>query len=113
MEDNFSNPDNIKSIKKLTKNSNAIFDIDNAFDVFKSMEDILFLIYTNNLNSIILYNLIDCKIISEIKNAHKKSIGNLKYYLENNNVSDSDNNRELIMSVSAEDSDINYGILLI
>ena len=104
MEDNFSNPDNIKSIKKLTKNSNAIFDIDNAFDVFKSMEDILFLIYTNNFNSIILYNLIDCKIISEIKNAHKKSIGNLKYYLEND--SDSDNNRELIMSVSPEDSDI-------
>ena len=70
------------------------------------MEDILFLVYSNQFNSIILYNLIDCKIMSEIKNAHEKSISNLKYYLENNKESDIDNNRELILSISAEDSDI-------
>ena len=49
--------------------------------VFKSINDILYFIYSNNINSIISYNLIDNKKINEIKNAHNFSISSIKYYL--------------------------------
>ena len=65
----------------------------NTFVVFKSINDILCLIYSNDFRSIISYNLIDNKIINVIKNAHEEYIINFRYY------SDKNNKRDLILSI--------------
>ena len=66
----------------------------NKFIVFKSFNNILYLIYSNNNKSIISYNIIDNKKINEIKNAHKDYISSFRYYLDNTN------NRDLVISLS-------------
>ena len=75
-------------------------NMDNIFCIFKSINDILYLIYTNYQKSIISYNLIDNRKINEIKNAHKKFIINSRHYL------DKKNNLDLIMSISSDDNNI-------
>ena len=90
---------NFKNID-LRLDSYCYIVLDNSFNVFKSIDNILYLIYTNKNNSIISYNLINnCKII-EIKNAHKQYITNFRYYL------DKKNKRDLIISISAYDNNI-------
>ena len=74
--------------------------LDNSFCVFNSINDILYLIYSNKKKSILFYNLIDNKIISEIKNAHSKAISNFRHYL------DKKNSRDLLMSISFYDNNI-------
>ena len=61
---------------------------------FKSINDILYFIYTNENRSIIAYNLIDNKKINEIKKAHDESITNFRYYL------DKEKKQDLILSTS-------------
>ena len=75
---------------------------DNTFCVFKSIENIYYLIYTNDENdkSIISYNIIEDIKIIEIKNAHKTYITNFRYYFDNTN------KRDLILSISNNDSTI-------
>ena len=98
--------------KELTKDSYSQFALDNSFTVFKSINDILHLIYTNNDKSIVSYNLLDNKKILEIKNAHESYITNFRHIL------DKINNRDLMMSISGEDNNIklwdvnNYQCLL-
>lgn len=53
--------------KELTKDSYSQFALDNSFTVFKSINDILHLIYTNNDKSIVSYNLLDNKNIRNKK----------------------------------------------
>ena len=79
--------------KVLINNSMAFFILDNTFVVFKSVNGILCLIYSNDFRSIISYNLIDNKIINVIKNAHEEYIVNFRYY------SDKNNKRDLILSI--------------
>ena len=69
------NPKEIKLIKEITKDSYTYDSglIEN-FTVFKSIEDILYLIYSNEKKSIICYDLIQEKIINEIKKAHNNYI---------------------------------------
>ena len=43
--DNGSNPKNIQLLSNITNNSFAEMDIDNTFTAFKSINDILYLIY--------------------------------------------------------------------
>ena len=76
------------------KDSYSLKDIDNNFIAFTSIDNILYIIYTNKSNSIVLYNLIDNKKINEIKNAHQKKILSFKYYFDNIN------KRDLIISSS-------------
>ena len=72
----------------------------NSFISFKSIYDILYLIYSTKKNAIIFYNLINNKKINEIKNAHQESITNFRHYL------DSYNKRDLIISISLVDNNI-------
>ena len=111
---NFSqsfSPKDLQYKKDLTKDSYSELDYDNSFTVFKSINDILYLIYTNKNKSIIFNDIIENKIIKEIKNAHNKYITNFRYYL------DKINQRDLILSISADDNNIklwntNYECLL-
>ena len=71
----------------------------------------MYLIYTNKNKSIIFNDIIENKVIKEIKNAHNKYITNFRYYL------DKINQRDLILSISADDNNlklwnINYECLL-
>ncbi len=81
------NPKNIKFLKDLTNNSYSI-GTNNSFCVFKSINDILILIYADDRFSIISYNIFDFKLMNEIKNAHDNYIINFRHYLDINNYRD-------------------------
>ena len=97
---NYSNPENITFSTIITKDSYTYFDADNTISVFKSIDDILLLLYINENNSIISYNLNNNQMIQEIKNAHNKNITNIRNYF------DSFNERDLILSISSEDNNL-------
>jgi len=86
--------------QNVIKDSYSYYEIDNSFIVFKSINNILYLIYANKKFSIISYNLIDIKKINEIKNAHNIYITNFRHYLDNKN------KKDLIISISSEDNNI-------
>ena len=50
---NFSNPENIQFMKYLTKDAYTYYLYDNAFSVFKSINNIFYLIYGKENKSII------------------------------------------------------------
>ena len=89
---------NIQILKEFNIDSFTDCYLDNTFTVFKSVNDILHLIYTDRNNSIISYDLINNKIINEIKNAHNDLITSFRHFLDNNN------NEDLIISISSEDN---------
>ena len=99
---NKTNIRNFEFIKELTYDSRTLDEtpLDNTYTVFNSYDDILYLVYSNIVSSIILYNLIDYKKINEIKNAHMRNINCLRYY------QDKKNKRDIIMSVSGPDCNI-------
>ena len=92
---NILNPKNIQFSKDLINNSYSI-GTNNSFCVFKSINDILILIYSNDIFSIISYNIFDFKLINEIKHAHDKYIINFRHYLDKNN------NRDLVLSSDSD-----------
>ena len=94
------NLNEIKLLTDITKDSYALLGLDNTFCVFKSINDILYLIYTNIYCSIISYNLIENKKVNEIKKAHTEDITNFRYYLDKNNKWD------LILSISGTNNNI-------
>ena len=100
----FSNPKKIHFLKDLIKDSYLLESesnlFHNTFEIFKSRENILFLIYINKNNSIISYDLIKNQKISEIKKAHSSLITNLYYCFDKNNKID------LILSISFTDNTI-------
>ena len=53
-----------------------------SFIIVKSLNDVLFLIYSNKNKSILCYNLIENQKITEIKNAHDDDISCFKHYLD-------------------------------
>ena len=95
-----SNPLNFYFLKDLTKDSFCKFWYDNTFSLFKSYNDIFYIIYTNYSKSIISLNLISNQIINEIKNAHKEDISNFRHYL------DKANKRDLLISLSQSDNNL-------
>ena len=97
---NYTNPENIEFSNIITRDCGTDLIIDNSISVFKSNNNMLLLIYGNKNNSIISLNLINKKIIQEIKNAHNKLISNIRHYL------DSINKRDLILSISHEDNNL-------
>ena len=99
-DDNQNTKDDFKFMKDLSIDSYSDNYSDNTFTVFKSINDIFYLIYTNQYKSILSYNLIDNKKISEIKNAHSEVITNFKHYLDNINKID------IVMSISMLDNNI-------
>ena len=52
-----NNPKNIQLLSNIVNDSYAFSDMDNSFTVFKSINDILYLIYSNENKSIICYDL--------------------------------------------------------
>ena len=90
-----SNPTNIKYFTDLTNDSYCQYSfLDNIFNIFKSIDNILYLIYTNEKKSIFFFDLINNQKISEIKKAHKMTIFNIRHYL------DTIKKRDLIISIS-------------
>ena len=73
-------------------------DIDNTFTAFKSINDILYLIYSTKKRSIICHDLGNKKLIKELKNCHNNYISNLRHYLDNIN------NQDFVMSISSGDN---------
>ena len=66
-----SNIKNIAFIKNIINRAYSFhFQIDNTFIIFRSINDILYLIYSSEQKSIISYNSIEEQIINEIKNPH-------------------------------------------
>jgi len=87
-------------INEIINDSYTDIWLDNTFCVFKSINDLIYLIYTNENNSIISYNLITNKKINEIKNSHNEYITNFRHCLDINN------KRDLIISISADDNNL-------
>ena len=110
--ENNSNIINIKFLNNIVNNSFANTALDNTFSVFNSINNIIYLIYSNKNKSITSYDLINNKILNEIKNAHNEYITNFRHYL------DSINKRDLIISISLKNNNIklwninNYDCLL-
>ena len=101
---NYHEKNNLKNIKlksKVSNDSYAHFDLENSFTVFNSISNILYLIYSNKNNSIICYDLIRQKNIKELYHNHNQYITNFRHYL------DKINKRDLVMSISSEDDNIN------
>ena len=97
---NSSSPQNIEFLKELTKDSYSGYEIRNSFTIFKSINDILCMVYANKSKSILLYNMVDYKKINEIKRAHNNFISSFRHYL------DSIYKRDLLLSISALDNNI-------
>lgn len=91
------NPKNFIFLSKLKVDSYLNNNLDNSFIIFKSINDIFYLIYANTDNSIVSYNLINTKKINEIKNCHLNKITNFRHHL------DKINKRDLILSISAKE----------
>ena len=93
-----SNPKNIQ-FSQLVTESYVNEALDNTFLVFQSIDNNLYLIYTNLDNSIISYNVLDNKKIIEIKNSNYWSyITNFRHY------KDKKNKRDLVISLSYDNS---------
>ena len=98
--ENSKNPGNMRFLKNLITDSYSFCYIDNIFIVFRSINNISCLIYTNKNKAIISYDLIDNKKVNIIKNAHNNYITNFRHYL------DKYNKRDLIISISCHDNNI-------
>lgn len=94
-----SNPENIHFLKDLTDNSYS-YNLVNSFLIFKSIDNILVLLYPNNNDSLVAINIIDNKIVNEIKNAADKLNPNFDYFL------DKINKRDLIISISTFENEV-------
>jgi WD40 repeat protein len=89
-----SNPLDLKFFKnimheKLAQRSNN----KNKFIIFKSLHDILFLIYATSSDSIVCYDINENKKINEIKKAHKYNIFDFQHFL------DKKNERDLLLTI--------------
>ena len=101
--ENDSNEAKIKDIKELENINNdsyAHIDVDNSFTVFKAINNLIYLVYSNKNKSIICQNLINQKIIKELKNCHKEYITNLRHCL------DKIKNKDFVMSISSKDNNL-------
>jgi len=81
-------------------NSYAVMNTYNTFIIFKSLDNILIIIYRTKENSIIAYDLINNKKIIEIKKAHEEKIINFRHFY------DDINKRDIILSISKDDDNI-------
>lgn len=98
--ENKTTPKNIALLNNIVEDSFAYVILNNTFTVFKSIEQIIYLIYCSTSKSIICYNLENNQKINEIKNHHDEYITNFIHYL------DIKNKRDLIMTISLDDNNI-------
>ena len=94
-------PKDIQFSENLIKDSYADDSgLVNTFSVFNSVNNIQYLIYSNRSKSIICYDLLNKKIKKELKTYSNKYITCIRHFL------DEKNNRDIIMSISSDDSNI-------
>jgi len=89
-------PDLINSPKNLTYDAFTYYNYDNSFLIYNSiMNNRLYIVYTTQDKSIIVYDVLDEVEILEIKNTTEdnKQITNFRYFYDTNN------KRDLIISV--------------
>ena len=94
------NPIDIQALPELTKESYSDDLSDNTFSIFESIQKYFYLIFSNKNKSIICYDLMEEKIVIELKNCHKEHITNFRHF------SDKKNKRDLILSLSYMDKNI-------
>ena len=95
-----NNKINLILLKEITINSFSDWIFENTFIIFKSNNNFYLLVYATQIKSIVCYDMINFKIITELKNSHEEYITNFKHCYNNNLKSD------LIMSVSRNDNNI-------
>ena len=98
-KENIKSPD-IKLLFEVTKNSYGSFDLDNTFDSFYTINKLLFLVYSTKARSLICYDLVNFNLLTEIKEAHKTYITNIRHF------SDEENKKDLIISISDRDNNL-------
>lgn len=96
------NPNNLILFSKLTKDSFCSSPIENTFIIFNSIihNNIIYLIYSSKEKSIKCVNLIENRLVIEIKNAHNKFITSFKHCYDENKKMD------IIMSISSDSNEI-------
>ena len=94
------NPLNITFIKNVGTNSFANEILDNNFIVFKSLHNIIYLIYYDSSKSITSYNLITFQIINKIRTSPDEDVSNLRHF------QDRKNKRDLFISISKDNNSI-------
>ena len=90
----------LKFNKNISDDSFPEFDLDNTFILVNSIYNINYIIYSSKSKSIISKDMMNFQKICEIKNAHEIYITNFRHFL------DKENNRDIIMSISAGDNNI-------
>ena len=79
---NDNSPENVKVLTNITKDSYTFADLNNTFIIFKSINNILYLVYSNINKSIVLFDLNNLKLISEIKPYNNENIIGFRHYLD-------------------------------
>ena len=100
MIQNNENPKDIQFQNDLAIDSFAGFSYEDSFAVFKSINNILELVYATKDKSIIAYDLNNVKVLNKLFKAHNNYITNFRHYL------DKMNKRDIIMSMSKKDNNI-------
>ena len=93
-------PNKISYLNDLTVDSYSEHYSENKFSVFKSFNNIFYLVYLTINKSIIFYDLFNDKKISEIKNSYSNNISYILHFL------DEINKKEYIISCSYEDNNL-------
>ena len=100
MINKITNPSFLHLFKEITNDSYALFGLDNSFCIFTSINNILYIVYSNIDYSIKAYNLINNVVEIEIKNAHNEDITNLRHFYDKIKKTD------LILSISFLDNNL-------
>ena len=75
-------------------------ELNNTFVVFRTKDNLLYLVFSDINKNIIFFDLISNKTVCTIKKAHKDYITNFRYFLDKKNF------RDLLLSISADDRNI-------
>ena len=86
--------------KELVNDAYNFDGVINAFCVFQSTDNLLYIVYTTRFMSIISFNINDNKKIKEMKNAHSEKITNFRHCF------DQSNKKDLILSISSKINNI-------
>ena len=96
-----NDPKKLELAGNITEIAYAYTDLVKSFTAFKSIDEILYLIYATKNKSIICFDLENQRIIKEIREKHNEYITNLVHYLDNISKTD------FVMSISLPDNNLN------
>jgi len=97
---NNENPKEIQFSNDIATDSFAGYSYDDSFTVFRSINNILQLVYATKNKAIICYDLNRKAVTNKKFNTHNNFITNFRHYLDNIN------RRDIIMSISKKDNNI-------